>query len=92
VKIFHVQGCLTSTGEWCAERAAEGYDREAYGYSAEFGRVKKPLAMGLPEARKAFTYLLKLEELLVTAVKVQKAVGLVSAPMTYWELAIWERR
>ncbi|KAI9775360.1 MAG: hypothetical protein M1839_001276 [Geoglossum umbratile] len=45
----------------------------------EFGRVEEPLAVGLPEARKAFTYLLKLERPLVTAAKVQKAAGLASA-------------
>jgi sulfur relay (sulfurtransferase) DsrC/TusE family protein len=63
------------------EKEAKGYDREAYEYSITPGkRIKKTLDAGLSPGHESSTFLLKLEGPLETAVSVQKAAGLASAP------------
>jgi len=63
------------------EKEAKGYDREAYEYSIAPGKgIKKTLAAGLSPSHESSTFLLKLEGPLETAVSVQKAAGLASAP------------
>jgi sulfur relay (sulfurtransferase) DsrC/TusE family protein len=63
------------------EKEAKGFNREAYEYSITPGkRIKKTLAAGLSPSHESSTFLLKLEGPLETAVSVQKAAGLASAP------------
>lgn len=63
-----------------SQKEAAGYDREAYEYSMNLVKARKHSATGSSDIRKPSTYLLKLEELLATAIDVQKAAGLKSAP------------
>lgn len=53
-----------------SENEAEGYDREAYNYSMTLGKGNVPLATMPPESQKPFTFLLKLEGPMATALKV----------------------
>jgi Gamma-glutamyl cyclotransferase, AIG2-like len=62
------------------EQEAQGYDREAYEYSAGARKVGKPRTTAPSQHQKLSTYLLKLEGPLDIATKVQKVAGLTSMP------------